>query len=68
MSFFNWQSSDLSKGSHVSPLFWIYWAISIPFTAFVLGAYWWWDQIQSKYARREDEMIEVQMIDMKRRS
>jgi len=68
MTFFNWQTSDSPSESHVSPLFWIYWAISIPFTALVLGSYWWWDHIQSKRAQREDELIEMQMIEMKRRS
>jgi hypothetical protein len=52
----------------VSPLFWIYWAISIPLTIAVLGTYLLWDRRLSMKAHKEDEAIEIRMQDMKRNS
>ena len=67
MTFFDWQSSK-SNDLYVSPLFWIYWAISIPLTIAVVGAYILWDRRLSMKAHKEDETIEIQMLDMKRNS
>jgi hypothetical protein len=67
MTFFEWQSSK-SNDIYVSPLFWIYWAISIPLTIAVLGTYLLWDRRLSMKAHKEDEAIEIRMQDMKRNS
>lgn len=52
----------------VSPLFWIYWAISIPLTIAVVGSYIVWDRKLSLEAHKEDKDIELRMLDMKRNS
>jgi hypothetical protein len=52
----------------VSPLFWIYWAISIPLTIAVVGTYILWDRRLSIKAHKEYEAIEIRMLDMKRNS
>jgi hypothetical protein len=67
MTFFDWHSSK-SNNLYVSPLFWIYWAISIPLTIAVVGAYILWDRKLSMKAHKEDEAIELRMLDMKKNS
>jgi hypothetical protein len=68
-TFFNWQAQSSSpSGPSISPLFWIYWAISIPLTVAVVGSYALWDWKLSKKAAKEDEAIELRMLDMKRSS
>ncbi|KAN0116700.1 hypothetical protein V8E51_002677 [Hyaloscypha variabilis] len=68
-TFFNWQAQSSSpSGPSISPLFWIYWAISIPLTVGVVGSYALWDWKLSKKAAKEDEAIELRMLDMKRSS
>ena len=39
MTFFNWQPGN-SNGSYVSPLFWIYWAVSVPLIVVVMMGYY----------------------------
>jgi hypothetical protein len=66
-TFFNWQqpSTPTSNDRYISPLFWIYWAVSIPLTVAVVGSYVLWDWKLSKKASKEDEAIELRMLDMK---
>jgi hypothetical protein len=52
MTFFNWQSHNANSSSYVSPLFWIYWAVSIPLTILVLG---WFFLLERAWAKRIDE-------------
>jgi hypothetical protein len=67
MTFFNWQSTN-SNSLYVSPLFWVYWAVSIPLTVAVVGSYILWDRKLSMKAHKEDEEIELRMLDMKKKS
>ncbi len=67
MTFFNWQSSN-PNGLYVSPLFWIYWAVTIPLTIAVVGSYVLWDRKLSMKAHKEDEAIELRMLEMKKNS
>src|SRR2546423_6194825 len=61
MTFFSWQSKDPTTGSYVSPLFWIYWAISIPVTVLIVGSFWIWDRRRAKKRDEEDHQIEEEM-------
>jgi hypothetical protein len=42
----------------VSPLFWIYWAVSIPLTASIVGAWWIWERRREKKYEEEDSALE----------
>lgn len=41
MSMFDWLH-DSDSDTTISPLFWIYWLVTIPLTAVVLGGWWVW--------------------------
>jgi hypothetical protein len=68
-AFFKWQAQSSSTSCpSISPLFWIFWAIFIPLTVAVVGSYAVWDWKMSKRAAKEEEAIELRMLDMKRSS
>lgn len=43
----------------VSPLLWIYFAITVPLTVAVVVAWWWWDRRRESRYAREDADIEA---------
>jgi hypothetical protein len=74
MTFFNWQNSSSSSSSSdnstsidsssnsnpsvVSNQFWIYFAIAIPLTLFVVLFWWIWERRREKRYAEEDDLLE----------
>ncbi|KAK0725499.1 hypothetical protein B0H67DRAFT_598733 [Lasiosphaeris hirsuta] len=59
MTMFNWQTStsngspeEAAGESAVTPSFWIYWAVTIPLTLFIMVGWWVWWQYQRQYYAR----------------
>jgi hypothetical protein len=51
-------SSSVSSNPVVSPLFWIYWVVSIPLTASIVAAWWIWERRREKKYEEEDSALE----------
>ncbi|SCO92421.1 uncharacterized protein FRV6_16549 [Fusarium oxysporum] len=61
MSFFNFQNDS---GSPVSPRLWVYFAVMIPFTAVVVGAWLYWDSKRSHKFEMLDMDVETSIEKM----
>jgi cytochrome c-type biogenesis protein CcmH/NrfF len=64
MTFFNWQPANLNGQSHVSPFFWIYWAVSLPLTVLVVGSFLLWERSESRKSEEEDNKTDKEMTAM----
>lgn len=64
MSMFHWP--DGSAGAWVSPAFWIYWAVAVPLTIFVIALWFFWWQWQN--ARFQEKLAKVRGEERRRRT
>jgi hypothetical protein len=60
MTFFNFQGS----GSVDSDQFWIYWAVTLPLTAIIVGIWYVWERAREKKYDKEDTDLEKGSEDM----
>ncbi len=58
MTFFNFQANGDGDSPVVSSTLWIYFAITVPVTAAVLGMLKWWDKRREKMYAEEDTDVE----------
>jgi len=56
-SFFNFRTAS-DPGSIVSPRFWIYWAVTIPATAIIVGAWYQWEKRRARRYKQEEADVE----------
>lgn len=59
MTFFNFQNglTENDDGPVVAPTFWIYWAVAIPITLFIVIIWWIWDRSrEARYAKEDDDL------------
>ena len=62
MTFFNFQNS----GPSVSDQFWIYWAVTIPVTAIIVGIWYVWEKRREAKYNKEDTDLEKGSEDMEK--
>ncbi|KFY25873.1 hypothetical protein V493_04399 [Pseudogymnoascus sp. VKM F-4281 (FW-2241)] len=61
MSFFNFQNGVVDsnpEGPIVSGSFWIYWAVTIPLTLFIVGMWHYWERRKERRYLEEDLLLE----------
>jgi hypothetical protein len=54
MTFFNFQAGEPT----VSAQFWIYWVVTVPITAVVVGGWWVWERRRERMYEEEDRDLE----------
>lgn len=65
MSMFDWLHDDSDKTT-VSPLFWVYWLVTIPLTAVVLGGWWiWYKRADQQWQKDTGYSLNGSLIDDK---
>lgn len=64
MTFFNFQAGEGEPA--VSNQFWIYWVVTIPITAFIVGFWYIWEKKREERYDREDLDLEKGSEDMER--
>ncbi|KXX76320.1 hypothetical protein MMYC01_205332 [Madurella mycetomatis] len=57
-TFFDFQAGP-TFSSVISPRFWLYWAVGIPFTLLVVGLYFMWEQRRARQYAMEDRDTEM---------
>lgn len=62
MTFFNFQNS----GPVVSNQFWIYWAVTVPTTVFIVACWYFWEKNRERKYDAEDKDLEKGSEDMER--
>ena len=62
MTFFNFQN----QGAAVDNRFWIYWAITIPVTVFIVGIWYVWEKKRERRYENEDQDLEKGSEDMEK--
>jgi len=63
MTFFNFQNSGSPAVSHQ---FWIYWAVTIPLTIFIVGVWYVWEKRREAKYDKEDTDLEKGSDDMEK--
>ncbi|KAL2074460.1 hypothetical protein VTL71DRAFT_8238 [Oculimacula yallundae] len=63
MTFFNFQENE---NPHVSDQFWIYWVVTLPVTAIIVGFWYVWERKREARYDREDQDLEKGSEDMER--
>tara|TARA_R110002060_G_scaffold44749_2_gene56091 strand:+ start:523 stop:792 length:270 start_codon:yes stop_codon:yes gene_type:complete len=64
MTFFNFQAD--SDQPQVSNQFWIYWVVTLPVTAIIVGIWYVWERKREARYDREDADLEKGSEDMER--
>ncbi|KAI9048895.1 hypothetical protein LZ554_006749 [Drepanopeziza brunnea f. sp. 'monogermtubi'] len=64
-SFFDFQT-DANRGKMVADQFWIYWAVTVPLTAIIVGFWYVWEKRREARYDREDLDLEKGSEDMER--
>ncbi|KJZ74094.1 hypothetical protein HIM_06543 [Hirsutella minnesotensis 3608] len=63
MTFFNFQPG---ASPHVASQFWIYFAVTLPLTAAIVGSWWWFDRRREAQYAKDDEDLEKNIDKMER--
>lgn len=65
MTMFQWPAKE---GALVSPYLWVYFAVTIPLTLIVYGAWVWWFRVaQKSYKEQHDERLIKSEKELKQR-